>query len=379
MARKSSFVKQAMACSACLVLVLYAAYFTTFLRPASSPPPPLDIRDGVVVGSTITLSANRIKVFMYNLPRQFTGGIIEEFARARGSTDVSKSWYPGHQHMGEWHLFADLNRTDEDRVGSPVVRVADPDEAELFYVPFFSSLSLLVNVNRRLAVADDQVYSDDKMQDELVQWLEQQEYWRRNNGRDHVIAAGDPNALNRVMDRVKNSVLLLSDFGRVRPDQGSLIKDVIVPYAHRINPYKGEIGVKKRNTLLLFMGNRYRKDANRAMHTSKFCLNPAGDTPSACRLFDAIVSLCVPVILSDSIELPFEDVIDYRKIAIFVRTKDSLQPGYLTNLLRGVSTERILEFQKELKQVYLTTLLMTSLRRSSSSDPSRMKLLCFAC
>ncbi|CAI0401576.1 unnamed protein product [Linum tenue] len=115
------------------------------------------------------------------------------------------------------------------------------------------------------------------------------------------------------------------------------------------------------------------------MHTSKFCLNPAGDTPSACRLFDAIVSLCVPVILSDSIELPFEDVIDYRKIAIFVRTKDSLQPGYLTNLLRGVSTERILEFQKELKQVYLTTLLMTSLRRSSSSDPSRMKLLCFAC
>ncbi|CAI0401812.1 unnamed protein product [Linum tenue] len=378
MARKSSFVKQAMACSACLVLVLYAAYFTTFLRPASSPPP-LDIRDGVVVGSTITLSANRIKVFMYNLPRQFTGGIIEEFARARGSTDVSKSWYPGHQHMGEWHLFADLNRTDEDRVGSPVVRVADPDEAELFYVPFFSSLSLLVNVNRRLAVADDQVYSDDKMQDELVQWLEQQEYWRRNNGRDHVIAAGDPNALNRVMDRVKNSVLLLSDFGRVRPDQGSLIKDVIVPYAHRINPYKGEIGVKKRNTLLLFMGNRYRKDANRAMHTSKFCLNPAGDTPSACRLFDAIVSLCVPVIVSDSIELPFEDVIDYRKVAIFVRTKDSLQPGYLTNLLRGVSTERILEFQKELKQVYLTTLLMTSLRRSSSSDPSRMKLLCFAC
>ncbi|CAL1402429.1 unnamed protein product [Linum trigynum] len=382
MARKSSFVKQAIACSACLVLVLYAAYFTTFLRPASSPPP-LDIRDGVVVGSTITLSANRIKVYMYNLPRQFTAGIIEEFARARGSTDVSKSWYPGHQHMGEWHLLADLNRTDEDRVGSPVVRVADPDEAELFYVPFLSSLSLLVNVNRRLAVADDQVYSDEKMQEELVQWLEQQEYWRRNNGRDHVIAAGDPNALNRVMERVKNSVLLLSDFGRVRPDQGSLIKDVIVPYAHRINPYKGEIGVKKRNTLLLFMGNRYRKDggrirdllfrllegdkdviikegtqsredrraANRAMHTSKFCLNPAGDTPSACRLFDAIVSLCVPVIVSDSIELPFEDVIDYRKIAILVRTKDSLQPGYLTNLLRGVSTERILEFQKELKQV----------------------------
>ncbi|CAI0392693.1 unnamed protein product [Linum tenue] len=105
------------------------------------------------------------------------------------------------------------------------------------------------------------------------------------------------------------------------------------------------------------------------MHTSKFCLNPAGDTPSACRLFDAIVSLCVPVIVSDSIELPFEDVIDYKKIAIFVGTKASLRPGYLASLLRGVSTERILEFQKELKQVYVTMLLTMSLKRSSNLSP----------
>ncbi|CAN1225347.1 Probable arabinosyltransferase ARAD1 [Linum grandiflorum] len=97
------------------------------------------------------------------------------------------------------------------------------------------------------------------------------------------------------------------------------------------------------------------------MHTSKFCLNPAGDTPSACRLFDSIVSLCVPVIVSDSIELPFEDVIDYRKIAIFVGTKASLKPGYLVNLLKGVSTERILEFQKELQRVCSYFILLSYL------------------
>ncbi|CAI0392692.1 unnamed protein product [Linum tenue] len=381
MARKSSLVKQTIVCSACFVLVLYA-FFNTFLHPTDSPPSPLFpdgvVRDDVFVGSAV--AASRVKVFMYDLPRQFTVGIIEGHARARGSSDFSKSRYPGHQHMGEWYLFADLNRTEEERVGSPVVRVLDPEEADLFFVPVFSSLSLIVNTNRPGA---DQAYSDEKMQDELVQWLEQQVYWRRNSGRDHVIAAGDPNALYRVMDQVKNSVLLLSDFGRVRPDQGSLIKDLIIPYAHRINSYTGELGVEKRGTLLFFMGNRYRKDggkirdllfqmleteddviikhgtqsrenrraATRGMHTSKFCLNPAGDTPSACRLFDAIVSLCVPVIVSDSIELPFEDVIDYKKIAIFVGTKASLRPGYLASLLRGVSTERILEFQKELKQV----------------------------
>lgn len=87
------------------------------------------------------------------------------------------------------------------------------------------------------------------------------------------------------------------------------------------------------------------------MHTSKFCLHPAGDTPSACRLFDAIVSMCVPVIVSDEIELPFEDAIDYRKIAIFVESAAAVEPGYLMSALREVTPERILEYQEELKKV----------------------------
>lgn len=95
-----------------------------------------------------------------------------------------------------------------------------------------------------------------------------------------------------------------------------------------------------------------RRIASQGMHTSRFCLHPAGDTPSACRLFDAIVSLCVPVIVSDYIELPFEDVIDYRKIAIFVDSNTAVKPGNLVKLLRRVSSEKILEFQKELKKVY---------------------------
>lgn len=47
---------------------------------------------------------------------------------------------------------------------------------------------------------------------------------------------------------------------------------------------------------------------------SIFCLNPAGDTPSSARLFDAIVSGCIPVIISDELELPFEGILDYRKV-----------------------------------------------------------------
>ena len=58
--------------------------------------------------------------------------------------------------------------------------------------------------------------------------------------------------------------------------------------------------------------------ATQGLRQSKFCLNAAGDTPSSCRLFDALVSNCVPVIVSNRIELPFESTIDYSKFALFV-------------------------------------------------------------
>ncbi|XP_042043240.1 probable arabinosyltransferase ARAD1 [Salvia splendens] len=334
---------------------------------------------------------SKVRIYMYDLPRRFTYGVIESYAAARGGEPVADGAllkYPGNQHSAEWYLFSDLNRPSEERIDSAVTRVMDPEEADLFYVPFFSSLSLVANPVRSAAAnataaPDKTVYSDEQTQEALMDWLEEQIYWKRNNGWDHVFICQDPNALYKVIDRVKNGVLLVSDFGRLARNQASLVKDVILPYSHRINTFKGDAGLENRNSLLFFMGNRFRKDggkirdllfqlleneegviikhgaqsresrraATQGMHTSKFCLHPAGDTPSACRLFDAIVSLCVPVIVSDYIELPFEDVIDYRKIAIFVDSTTATKPGHLAKLLRKVRPERILKFQKELLKV----------------------------
>ncbi|CAD6223459.1 unnamed protein product [Miscanthus lutarioriparius] len=345
--------------------------------PASTPAPPAPV-----------------KIYLYDLPAKFTYGVVRSYTAARapsGSADAAAALpdeqlrYPGHQHAAEWWLFKDLlRRRPWDR---PVARVDDPSDADLFYVPFFSSLSLVVNPIRSPPAANASgaaaAYSDEAMQEELLEWLKRQPYWRRHRGRDHVFICQDPNALYRVIDRISNAVLLVSDFGRLRSDQASLVKDVILPYSHRINSFKGEVGVDGRPSLLFFMGNRYRKEggkvrdalfqileneddvtikhgtqsresrraARQGMHSSKFCLHPAGDTPSACRLFDALVSLCVPVIVSDYIELPFEDIIDYNKISIFVGISKAVQPGYLTSMLRRISSERILEYQREIKKV----------------------------
>ncbi|XP_057971672.1 probable arabinosyltransferase ARAD1 isoform X2 [Malania oleifera] len=371
------------------LLLAFYAFFNTFFSSLGGPLDSPTSRSALSHQNPLPFPGNfePVNVYMYDLPRKFTYGVIENYMTARGGgmkapkihdADLK---YPGNQHSAEWWLFSDLTRASRPD-SSPVVRIFDPDEADLFFVPFFSSLSLVVNpIRPSAAVAGGPVYSDEEMQEGLIEWLEEQPYWRRNSGWDHVFICQDPNALYRVIDRVKNGVLLVSDFGRLRSDQASLVKDVILPYSHRINTFNGEIGVEGRKSLLFFMGNRYRKEggkirdllfqalenehdviikhgaqsresrrvATQGMHSSKFCLHPAGDTPSACRLFDAIVSLCVPVIVSDRIELPFEDVIDYRKIAIFVDSTSAVKRGFLTRMLRQVSTKRILEFQQELK------------------------------
>ncbi|CAA2998646.1 probable arabinosyltransferase ARAD1 [Olea europaea subsp. europaea] len=387
---RKSFIKPTLILAS--LLTIFALYTFLFYTPPNY--------DNINNSNLLTLSnkfdrgidnpnVNKVKIYMYDLPRRFTYGVIENYAAARGGVPVENDSllkYPGNQHSAEWYLFSDLNRPSEDRIESAVTRVMDPEDADLFYVPFFSSLSLVVNPIRPAYAndpADRPKYNDEQMQEGLMEWLEEQVYWKRNNGWDHVFICQDPNALYKVVDRVRNGVLLVSDFGRLGRNQASLIKDVILPYSHRINTYKGDVGVENRRSLLFFMGNRYRKEggkirdllfqvlekekdvtikhgaqsresrraATQGMHTSKFCLHPAGDTPSACRLFDAIVSLCIPVIVSDYIELPFEDVINYRNIAVFVDTDTAVKPGYLVKSLRRVSTDRILEFQKELKKV----------------------------
>ncbi|KAG6748496.1 hypothetical protein POTOM_048422 [Populus tomentosa] len=87
------------------------------------------------------------------------------------------------------------------------------------------------------------------------------------------------------------------------------------------------------------------------MASSKFCLNIAGDTPSSNHLFDAIANQCVPVIISDGIELPFEDVLDYSEFGVFVRASNAVKKGYLLYLLRGIKKDQWTILWERLKEI----------------------------
>ncbi|KAF5950231.1 hypothetical protein HYC85_012224 [Camellia sinensis] len=84
---------------------------------------------------------------------------------------------------------------------------------------------------------------------------------------------------------------------------------------------------------------------------SEFCLHLAGDTPTSCRLFDAIQSLYIPVIVSNNIELPFEGMVDYSEFSVFIAVSDALQPNWLVHHLRSYSDKKNDIFRQNMARV----------------------------
>lgn len=332
-----------------------------------------------------------VRVFVYDMPPEFHFGLLGwapppgngggVWPDVRGGT-VPR--YPGglnQQHSVEYWLTLDLLASSSAAPCGPAVRVADSRDADVIFVPFFASLSY----NRHSkAVPPEKVSRDMSLQEKLVRYLVAQPEWKRSGGADHVVVAHHPNSLLHARSALFPAVFVLSDFGRYHPRVASLEKDLIAPYRHMAKTFVNDTaGFDDRPTLLYFRGAIYRKEggnirqelynmlkdendvffsfgsvqdhgvskASQGMHSSKFCLNIAGDTPSSNRLFDAIVSHCVPVIISDDIELPYEDILDYSKFSIFVRSSDAIKKGYLMRLIKGINKHRWTRMWKRLKEV----------------------------
>ncbi|KAK8485552.1 hypothetical protein V6N13_090472 [Hibiscus sabdariffa] len=343
------------------------------------------------VPRSLCASARPLRVYMYDLPRRFHVGMLDRRSSSEEAAPVTADNFPPWpsnsgiktQHSVEYWLMASLLYGGDEEEGREAVRVSDPETAEAFFVPFFSSLSFNTHGHN---MTDPETEVDRRLQVELLEFLRKSEYYQRSGGRDHVIPMTHPNAFRFLRQELNASLLVVVDFGRYPRNMSSLSKDVVAPYVHVVDSFTDDDPLdpyESRNTLLFFRGNTIRKDQGRiriklakilsgiddvhyekggatpkniivsteGMRSSKFCLHPAGDTPSSCRLFDAIVSHCVPVIVSDKIELPYEDEIDYTEFSIFFSMNEVLEPGYLVNELRRFPKDRWLEMWKRLKSV----------------------------
>ncbi|KAM0936409.1 putative xylogalacturonan beta-1,3-xylosyltransferase [Dioscorea sansibarensis] len=332
-----------------------------------------------------------LRVYMYDLPSEFHFGLLGWKGRSgqvwpdvNDAKDVPS--YPGGlnlQHSVEYWLTLDLLSSNSIGIDRPrtVIRVMNSRCADVIFVPFFASLSYNRHSRRQLK---EKVSRNRLLQDKLVKFLLEQEEWKRSGGKDHVIVAHHPNSLLDARKKLGAAMFILADFGRYRAEVANLKKDLIAPYKHVVQTLGDDSpSFDDRPLLGYFQGAIHRKDggfirqelyqllkdekdvhfsygsvqahgiskAGQGMASSKYCFNIAGDTPSSNRLFDAIVSHCVPVIISDDIELPFEDVLDYSEFCVFVRASDAVKKDSLMNLLRGISRDKWTGMWQRLKQL----------------------------
>ncbi|CAE5966003.1 unnamed protein product [Arabidopsis arenosa] len=332
-----------------------------------------------------------LKVYMYDMSPEFHFGLLgwkpERNDVVWPDIRVNVPHHPGGlnlQHSVEYWLTLDLlfsELPEDSRSSRAAIRVKNSSEADVVFVPFFSSLSY----NRFSKVNQKQKKSQDKeLQDNVVKYVMSQKEWKISGGKDHVIMAHHPNSMSTARHKLYPAMFVVADFGRYSPHVANIDKDIVAPYKHLVPSYVNDTsGFDGRPILLYFQGAIYRKaggfvrqelynllkeekdvhfsfgsvrnhgitKAGEGMRSSKFCLNIAGDTPSSNRLFDAIASHCIPVIISDDIELPYEDILNYNEFCLFVRSSDALKKGFLMGLVKSIGREEYNKMWRRLKEV----------------------------
>ena len=97
--------------------------------------------------------------------------------------------------------------------------------------------------------------------------------------------------------------------------------------------------------------------------SSRFCLNPRGDTRTSRRFADSVLAGCIPVIISDGIQLPFSAVIPWKDIAYFVPEK-SLSKSRAFDMLAATPVSE-LQQRQNLLLAYASLLRYGNGRRPS--------------
>ncbi|XP_057992520.1 probable glycosyltransferase At5g03795 isoform X1 [Hevea brasiliensis] len=249
----------------------------------------------------------------------------------------------------------------------------DPNEAHLFFIPF-SCLKL----RRENFIQGRSYLNISATVDDFVQSLiSKYPYWNRTLGADHfVVICHDIGlvATEQVPLLVKNSIRVVCS-----PIYGSEYiphKDVSFPQIFMPLPTlyeKHGDHIHNRNILGFWAGRRnsnirdtlvrlWQNDnelniqhnfINRAhkghfkyqekFYRSKFCMCPRGSSINGGRISLAIHYGCVPVILSDYLDLPFSDILNWQKFSVIVKEKDV---NNLKKILQDIPDEEYRTLQK---------------------------------
>ncbi|XP_050230356.1 probable beta-1,4-xylosyltransferase IRX10 [Mercurialis annua] len=247
---------------------------------------------------------------------------------------------------GQWGTQVKIHRL----LSNSRFRTRKKEEADLFFVPsYVKCVRMFGGLN------------DKEINQTYVKVLSQMPYFRRSGGRDHVFifpSGAGAHLFRSWSTYINRSIILTPEGYRTDKKDTSAFntwKDIIIPgnvddgmtksgirmvqplplskrkyLANYLGRAQGKVGRLK----LIDLANQYsnklecpalkfsgpdklgKVDYFQHLRNAKFCLAPRGESSWTLRFYESFFVECVPVILSDEAELPFQNVIDYTRVSI---------------------------------------------------------------
>lgn len=306
------------------------------------------------------------RVYVSKLPNRFN------YSRLIQRYPVCKSF----QWSNEYRLVR--------RLSQGVRRTYNVNEADYVLVPFLSKCWYNNVAKYRLDTMDADVK-------EIVASLNKTEAWRRHPEKHlFLFVSGAGPTLFRSWRMIRGGTFILAEGDRAA-DIFIPHRDIIIPGVSAVNaPPATRDPFRPRRLLASFRGNlvlhmrdsegkdRFMRSLLRAalvqlaknrkdvvvgdriydeikrttykteLEVSTFCLVPRGVTPWTRRLFDVLLSDCIPVVLANSIVFPFEDTINYEHFTLKI---PEAWVGNLWTLLEGISAKQVKELQTKVREM----------------------------
>ncbi|XP_058104692.1 xyloglucan galactosyltransferase XLT2 [Magnolia sinica] len=384
-----------------LLLLVRSLPVSTVSRHHFPSPTPV-----VTTATATATSCDSGKVFVYDLPPVFNKQLSEECDALNPwnsrcdalSNDGFGTPAPGLAGLVPENLDPAWYSTDQftaeiiyhNRMLSHRCRTVDPDSATAFYVPFYAGLA----VGKYLWSSNYTARDRDRLCGMLLEWLDQQESWKRSYGWDHFMMLGritwdfrrskddDWGGSFLYMPGMKNVTRLLIE----RNPWDEL--DIGVPYPTGFHPrtesdireWQDHVRNRSRTTLFCFAGgtrsefkNDFRgilldqcdreKDACRAVDCSgtkcsngsssrilelfldsNFCLQPRGDSFTRRSIFDCMIAGSIPVFFwrrTAYLQYKWHLPEDPESYSVFIDRRAVSNGTSIRAVLEGLGEERV--------------------------------------
>ncbi|KAL2634141.1 hypothetical protein R1flu_005620 [Riccia fluitans] len=290
---------------------------------------------------------SKFKVYIYPFKKNVTN-LMFDYAGADGP-------FPGGNYASEFFFFRNLYESD--------YITKDPEEAHLFVLPF-SVFKIRMALGPNAVAPYVKYYMEEVIRKEFP-------YWNRTGGADHFYAT-----CHDLGSMVSENAGDLGQHAIQVVCPSNIWLRTYVPHKDMSYPQiwphpkakPGGLAAEKRNILAFWSGSQNSRvrayvksiweedeeillgggkvlrekvrgpDYFENFRSAKFCLHITGYQVHTARIGDAVKFGCVPVIISDQYDLPFNKILNWKELAVVV--KESTVPK-LKQILKAADHPRL--------------------------------------